>query len=163
MQATKLTALGFIEADRDSGPPQGLDGLHLNEQVTVENTLWTPSIPWHNTSIQVFPTPSTSGKYQPLLNVDFGGPDGSQLSSLTRIVAHMGRLPYLIAGFEIFYSQFESKLYGNRALVERSFIVDGVNGERIDEAKIQLSVEHVDTIQSIEVCGNILAYPLSVL
>ncbi|KAK2763349.1 hypothetical protein FQN54_009985 [Arachnomyces sp. PD_36] len=154
--AFKLTALGIIETERGSGPLEGVDELHLTEQVAVEDTLWSPSIPPHDASIHVFPTPATSGKFQPLMNVEFGGADGSRLCALTRIVAHMDRLPYLIKGFEVFYSQSESRLYGSRGLLERSFLVDGVNGERIDEAKIQPSseLEHVDTIQSIEISTN---------
>lgn len=69
------------------------------------------------------------GRFQPFLNVDFGGIDGSQLGSLTRVVAHMGRFPCLIGGLEFIYSSSKSKCYGSTNLVERSFLVDGAGGE----------------------------------
>lgn len=161
-----MTSIGLIETNRYSRSLEGLSPLHLTEPeqaVGVEDVLWTPSVPSRQTSIQVFPKNTISEKFQPLLNVDFGGTDGSRLSSLTRVVAHMNRLPYLIRGLEFFYSDSRrSTSYGSTNLLERSFFVDGAGGERINEAKVQLSADlkYPDRIQSLEVCKVSLTSPI---
>lgn len=150
-----MTSIGLVEVNRYPRSLDALRRLYLTEHhVRLEDVLWTPSLPSRDASVQVFPTNAIGGKFQPLMNVDFGGIDGSRLGSLTGVVAHMGRLPYLIRGLEFFYSDSRSKAYGSTNLLERSFFVDGAGGERINEAKVQLSDElkYVDRIQSLEVC-----------
>ena len=76
--------------------------------------------------------------FTPLLNMDFGGPDGSLLGSLARVVVNMHPI-YLIVGLEFVYCGLESKLYGTRGNLEQSLLIDGAGGERISEVEVNLS------------------------
>jgi hypothetical protein len=96
------------------------------------------------------PEASECQTYNPIWNIDFGGPSGEKLSKLTRIVAHMEDETTPLVGL-MFDINGEDIMYGNRGRTEVSFIIDGAGGERIskviyEQASISLG------IWSLEVC-----------
>jgi hypothetical protein len=76
--------------------------------------------------------------FAPYLNIDFGGPDGSLISSLVRVVVNMSPFK-MVTGLEFIYAGQDSKLYGKRGEFEQSLLVDGAHGERISDVEVKLS------------------------
>lgn len=98
---------------------------------------WTPHPPRHEDLIISTLLPSQPPRaFEPLINIDFGGPRGLLLGSLTRLAFHMASSPYPLIGIEIFYSDGKSVLFGSNSGCEISFFVNGSNGERINQVGI---------------------------
>lgn len=77
--------------------------------------------------------------------MDFGGPDGSRLPALTRIVAYHDNVDIYIKGFAFFYADGTSASYGvtgititashRTSCLEQSLAVDGPGGERVVDVR----------------------------
>ncbi|KAL2857600.1 hypothetical protein BJX68DRAFT_263163 [Aspergillus pseudodeflectus] len=162
----KIVALGpcvFTDRRNEPAPLQGL--LTDRKSLDIEKYMWTPHPPLY-TGLTVGPlvscrSPRRSGNYDaivdPLCNMDFGGPGGSLLSSLTRLVFRMEfAIPFV--GVECHYHDQPPRIFGDTSptACELSFLVDGAAGERITKldllarrksiSGIQLSTNHGRTM-----------------
>lgn len=112
----------------------------------VHSHLWIPSIPTYEgleiTALQP-PAPSSGRTFEPLVNVDFAGPGGRLLSSLTRLVCYLSKYTHPLMGFEMIYADGKSILFGSNGGCELSFPIDGPKGERINKVGI-LDDSHED-------------------
>lgn len=103
----------------------------------VQSHLWTPHPPRHEDLIISTLLPSQQSRaFEPRINIDFGGSRGLLLRSLTRLAFHMASGPYPLMGIEIFYSDGKSILFGSNHDCELSFVVNGSNGEHINQVGI---------------------------
>ncbi|KAL2839464.1 hypothetical protein BJX68DRAFT_258873 [Aspergillus pseudodeflectus] len=77
-------------------------------------------------------------RFEPALNIDFGGQAGPRLGKLTRFVFYMasGGVPFI--GLEVGFSDDEPMLFGSRVGFAMPFFIDGAGGERI----VQLSTNY---------------------
>lgn len=83
------------------------------------------------------PLPSQPPRaFEPLTNIDFGGPRGQLLGSLTRLTFHMTSTPHPIMGIEIFYSDGRSVLFGSNGGCAISCCIDGSKGDHINRVGI---------------------------
>lgn len=104
----------------------------------MQSALWAPHPPSENDLkfSPLLPLSDSSRAFDPLMNIDFGGPKGVRLGLLTRLTFHMTAHPMPLVGIEIFYSDGNSSLYGTRGGCELSFFIDGPKGECIDHIDI---------------------------
>lgn len=82
------------------------------------------------------PTIAAFTGFEPLANIDFGGPRGLLLGSLTSLAFHMTSDPDPILGIEISHSDGGSVLFGSSGGCRVSFFVDGPKGERVNQIGI---------------------------
>ncbi|RDW67299.1 F-box protein [Aspergillus mulundensis] len=100
----------------------------------AQRHLWMPCPPlYEKLKISTLQPRQGSLPFEPLHNIDFGGPGGTLLPSLTRLVFHMESQPNPLVGIEIIYNEGHSVLYGRKIGCALSFLIDSVNGERIDQ------------------------------
>ncbi|KAI1339365.1 hypothetical protein F5Y15DRAFT_86626 [Xylariaceae sp. FL0016] len=126
--------------------------------------LWNPKFPnvrptWH------FEAASPTQHFNLCLNMDFGGPGGHLLPSLTRIGLFMGGYPAVFLGMSFAYRDGHETFFGRKEYresvenmaslqaVKQSFTVDGPNGEIISKMTVSFSQDG-DTIQSILIETN---------
>lgn len=74
--------------------------------------------------------------FEPLLDVDFGGPGGVYLSELTGLVCYMGYDPHPLLGMQAVYADGRTALFGSRRGCETYFAIAGPDGERITQVSV---------------------------
>jgi hypothetical protein len=127
---------------------QTVGGLDLNI-LSYENTqrIWTPSAPLlHINTILSSPTARRNQSLEMTLNMDFGGPQGSLLSSLRQIVARMFGFPSVFLGFKFVYENGEHRFFGSETAydplrnrqpcIDWSFPINGAQGERLSGVEV---------------------------
>ncbi|KAL3482717.1 hypothetical protein BJX62DRAFT_245611 [Aspergillus germanicus] len=148
----KIVALGpciLTDSQHES------ESLHPDQEETqgcaTEEYMWTPHPPTYE-GLTLGPLVSgRSAQYGggqetlvgPLYNIDFGGPDGILLSSLTRLVFRMEHATPFV-GLECHYRDQPTRLFGDTSptACELSFLVDGAAGERISNVDLMLLTNH---------------------
>jgi hypothetical protein len=102
-----------------------------------EVRLWRPSPPCRTRTILNSEIPEDQA-YRCMMNMDFGDPAGENLKYLTRVVAHVHSYHKFITGLTFDYLHTPSVRYGRPGNLEVSFLIGGLNGERI----VAVAVEH---------------------
>ena len=121
-------------------PPQA-SLKSLSQDVTdvsyVQSHLWTPQSPRHD-NLKLSPLlPSLpSQPFEPLTNIDFGGPRGLLLGSLTGLTFHMASRPHPLIGIELSFANGKSVLFGSDRGCGISFLIAGSTGERVNRVSI---------------------------
>jgi hypothetical protein len=124
----KIVTLGLVQPDEKRPDRPSEDSMSS----FIQSRLWIPQTPTHKGLVISSLDPARSYfPFEPFIDMDFGGPQGTHLASLTRIVAHMvsGECP--IIGMEFFYGDNKSTRFGSGGKSEISFLIDGPGGERI--------------------------------
>ncbi|EAU31454.1 predicted protein [Aspergillus terreus NIH2624] len=106
---------------------------HCPPVLTVASTLWVPDVPRHKRIFSELTPNHLPRSTFALLDIDFGGLQGSLLGLLTRMVVFVSTSPCPIAGMEFFYTDGSTRSFGMRGQSEISFYLDGPGGERISE------------------------------
>ncbi|KAL5356595.1 hypothetical protein BJX96DRAFT_171757 [Aspergillus floccosus] len=102
--------------------------------LTVASCLWLPDVPRRKHVFLNGLKPKTAPRgLLAQLDIDFGGPQGSLLGLLTRMVVYVSTSPCPITGMVFFYTDGSTRSFGIRGQSEISFYVDGPGGERILE------------------------------
>jgi hypothetical protein len=105
----------------------------------ISQPLWTPSYPREMVSLVPTRQPEFGG-FDPILNVDFGGPNSEErLSRLTRIVTHMLSSMEPIVGLTFYFCDHSSIHFGRYGSMEVSSLIDGPGGERISSVAVETS------------------------
>ncbi|KAL3442231.1 hypothetical protein BJX65DRAFT_313013 [Aspergillus insuetus] len=142
----KIVALGpCILTDSQHESESFHRGQAENTGGATEQYMWTPHPPTYE-GLTLGPLISgRSAQYGggqetlvgPLCNMDFGGPDGSLLSSLTRLVFRMEYATPFV-GLECHYRDQPTRIFGDTSSTacELSFLVDGATGERVDRVDL---------------------------
>ncbi|KAE8165221.1 hypothetical protein BDV40DRAFT_259020 [Aspergillus tamarii] len=133
--AYKLTAIGTIHnesREEKSNTPFWLD--HPLDLTLPDSYLWQSERPsYDNLRIYQFQPDNVGTPYRPLMNIDFGGPNGEWLDSLVSMEVHVSSEFSPILGMTFNYTdktlQF-GKCSSDRKL---TFSVNGPGGERITE------------------------------
>ncbi|KAL3459554.1 hypothetical protein BJX64DRAFT_200343 [Aspergillus heterothallicus] len=158
----KIVALGIclLTECKPTGAAHREQEHTWDDRLDVERYMWTPHPPsYEGISIHAlhpFRSGSrSSGLHGPLCNADFGGPSGSLLSLLTRIVF---RLAWATApiGLEFYYSDGLTRSFGDceeTNACELSFLIDGAAGERIDN--VSLVVRRRGALYGIQLQTNL--------
>lgn len=104
----------------------------------IQSSLWVPCPPSEKglNFSPLLPESRLSRAFEPLTNIDFGGPGGELLRLLTRLTFYMTAGPLPFKGIEIFYADRKPLLYGTRSGCGLSFVIDGSKGEHIDHVSI---------------------------
>lgn len=90
----------------------------------IELHLWIPQAPSNKKlAISSLVPPQGLCKFDPLMNIDFGGIDGIKLVSLTKIVVHMVSKKHPIGGLEVVYTD-HSLQFRTDSETELSFLMD---------------------------------------
>jgi hypothetical protein len=94
------------------------------------------------------------------LNMNFGGPEGQFLRSLTRVSVFMGSCPVVFMGMTFMYKDGSQRAFGQRrylvngadyvSTTEKSFAIDGPGGENFIKVETSYNPEE-QTIQEISV------------
>ncbi|KAJ9288696.1 hypothetical protein DTO021C3_3725 [Paecilomyces variotii] len=131
--AFKLISLALVDAEQNVN----IDHAYkVSERPKFEEfevqPVWTPDYPRASSLI---PKPSNLPyqSYNPILNIDFGGPAGESLGKITRMAAHMEDETAAFVGFTFDYEGNSSVLYGRQGRIEVSFVLNAADGERISE------------------------------
>ncbi|KAJ9195175.1 hypothetical protein DTO164E3_6936 [Paecilomyces variotii] len=131
--AFKLISLALVDAEQSVN----IDHAYkVSERPKFEEfevqPVWTPDYPRASSLI---PKPSNLPyqSYNPILNIDFGGPAGESLGKITRMAAHMEDETAAFVGFTFDYEGNSSVLYGRQGRIEVSFVLNAADGERISE------------------------------
>ncbi|KAJ5619619.1 hypothetical protein N7510_003603 [Penicillium lagena] len=135
----KIVSLGLGELTLTprSGTSPKLHSQDAMDSLCVQSYLWTSHLPGHD-GLRISPLlPYKSSRaFEPLTNIDFGGPRGLFLRSLTMFTFYMASGPYPITGIEISYSDRRPMLFGSKDGCGLSFFLDGSKGERINRVGI---------------------------
>lgn len=130
----KIVSLGLCEMADCSGAPVIFCSEGVRDPSRLESLLWTPHPPRHaHLSISPLLPPEPSQVFEPLLNIDFGGPSGVLLGSVARLTLHMESPPRPIIGIEVFHNDGRSVLFGSEGGCAISLFVNSSKGERINE------------------------------
>ncbi|KAF5634195.1 hypothetical protein F52700_5915 [Fusarium sp. NRRL 52700] len=131
LDACKIVSIQLVEKRGENHSPRS-DGLHV----------WHPAPPNPDVVTILPPTVDTEAQ-QPafLLNMDFGGPNGSLLPLLNRITIFHDYKYSMVRGLGFHYTDGTKREFGFRAImyatrerwwsVEQSISIDGPAGERI--------------------------------
>ncbi|KAJ5627220.1 hypothetical protein N7528_004647 [Penicillium herquei] len=127
----------------------------LIDSPSSQSLLWAPCAP-NKKSVEIstlLPLSNASRTFEPLMNIDFDGPEDLVVGRVRRITCYMttGHCP--LVGIEIFHSDGRSVLCGMRNGCELSFFLDGANGECIDKVDIyedNSSNEHLGIFDDTE-------------
>lgn len=74
--------------------------------------------------------------FEPLSNIDFGGPGGRCLMSLIRLDFHMTSYPHPLIGIGYHYADGKSVFFGSTGGCAISIPINGPSGERISGISI---------------------------
>lgn len=129
----KIVSLGLAELVDHPGASLNIPS---QDWPRVQSHLWTPHPPSHEelTISPLLPAQSPRA-FEPLTNIDFGGPRGLLVGSLSRLALHMVSCLCPIIGIEIFFDG-RSVLFGSEGGCVLSFFVNGPAGERINTVSI---------------------------
>ncbi|KAL3441468.1 hypothetical protein BJX65DRAFT_313821 [Aspergillus insuetus] len=146
-RAEGLTAFGLEFADSHSQvwcpwasaglepPPEPPAGASSEEEINrccIQSYLWATHPPIHEgLSISALLPEIPPRRFEPVLNIDFGGQAGVRLGKLTRFVFYMASRPVPFVGLEVGFSDGEPMLFGSRVGCAMPFFIDGAGGERI--------------------------------
>lgn len=133
-----MTSIGLIQTTLAQDGSDTLDNLPKHKpRSSFDGDIWTPQIP-HNVRL-LTRSSKTAGnqKFNPVLNMNFGGPRGCMLGSLTKIIVTMMGIPGLVIGIEFCYSGGKTTFFGSRGGVELLLLVDGPGGERINGVELE--------------------------
>ncbi|CAG8192000.1 unnamed protein product [Penicillium salamii] len=112
----------------------------VTDSFDIQSVLWAPHPPSEKyvKCSPLLPLSESPQPFDPLTNIDFGGPKGVHLGRLTRLTFHMAasNSPLPLTGIEIFLSDGHSFLCGSRSDCELSLFIEGSKGERIDRIDI---------------------------
>lgn len=101
-------------------------------QSPLQAFLWIPHSPSEQeVHISNFFPHQLMRTFDPVTNVDFGGPGGRSLGALTRLTFYMESTPDPLTGIELFYADSSPLLVGSRDGCEISCLVNGPKGERL--------------------------------
>ena len=102
-----------------------------------QSYLWTPQGPKHEgLKISTLLPHEPPREFQALTNIDFGGPNGLLLGSLTSLTFHMTSTPLPLIGIRISYSDRRSAQFGSDKGCELTLFINGPEGERINSIGI---------------------------
>ncbi|KAJ0417371.1 hypothetical protein BJY00DRAFT_289777 [Aspergillus carlsbadensis] len=127
-----------------------------NKSLHIESYMWIPHPPLYK-ALTIGPLLSgPSGRtatehnppVHPLCSIDFGGPGGAFLSTLTRLVFRMEHATPFV-GVECHYRDQPPRIFGNTSSTacELSFLIDGSAGERITRVDLLLGRRSMRAIQ----------------
>lgn len=106
------------------------------ESIKILSALWYPKPPrYQDVALGSILPRVPTGPFSPLVNMDFGGPGGVLLQSLTRLIVHVAHNRYPIVGMEFRYGD-ESVRFGGQGSVQITTLIDGPAGERIQSVDI---------------------------
>lgn len=118
----------------------------------VHSHLWTPYVPKHkNLVFSTLPPDFLPRTFEPLTNIDFGGPRGLLLPFLTPLTFHMAPSRHMLIGIEIFYSDGRCVLFGSNSGCEISMFVNGSKGERVNRVGIMKCFDRTDCARGFQV------------
>ncbi|KAJ5569594.1 uncharacterized protein N7459_009024 [Penicillium hispanicum] len=133
----KIVYLGLGEFTNQLGPSLKDHSQDVIDLSRVRSYLWTPCVPSHeNLRLSALLPSQPFRSFEPLINIDFGGPRGQLLQTLTRLVFYMASGPLPLVGIEAFYSDGTSRNFGAKDGREISFFVNGPKGERVNRIAI---------------------------
>ncbi|KAI5467642.1 hypothetical protein BGZ63DRAFT_419335 [Mariannaea sp. PMI_226] len=152
LDACKVVSIQLLESLMTDAEPNTTQ----EDEMALTRSLWYPVEPSPHDYICYLQSTSTMPqgfgfRSAYLLNMHFGRQDGSYLGLLTRIVARYGGHCQSLRGFTFFYANGTETCYGEShaaygstslRCVERSYAMDGVNGERIIHASVDSKQIH---------------------
>lgn len=146
-----MTSIGLIQTPIAHEAPDAL-GNHLKHKPrsSFDDYIWTPQMPCNVRLLTESLVTPDNQRFNPILNMDFGGPRGFMLSSLSKVVVTMRSNPALVIGIEFFYGSEKTTFFGSRGGVELSFLIDGAGGERISGVKTERTA--TQGVHSFQVC-----------
>ncbi|KAL2867742.1 uncharacterized protein BJX67DRAFT_387638 [Aspergillus lucknowensis] len=128
IDAFKIVAFGIIEGSTSAAG--------MAHQWPAQ-AMWMPSYPRETVSLVPQPQPKFH-HFNPVLNVNFGGPHGEMIPRLTRIVTHLLDIRAPIVGLS-FYRDDQSHIhFGKQGSMEVSSFIDGPGGEVISGAIVEM-------------------------
>ncbi|KAF5863926.1 hypothetical protein ETB97_009033 [Aspergillus alliaceus] len=133
--AYKLTAIGTIHDEaRDDTSSNPFYHDYPLDLTLPDSYLWQSQRPsYDNLRIYQFQPDNEGTPYRPLMNIDFGGPDGKWLDSLIGMEVHVSSEISPIIGMTFNYTD-KSLPFGTDASGETlTFQIDGPGGERITD------------------------------
>ncbi|KAL4778402.1 hypothetical protein BJX76DRAFT_362764 [Aspergillus varians] len=150
----RIISLGVYDLVNDPDVPSG-----MSSQPAVlrrQPHLWMPCLPTYDSlQLSALYPPLPNLPFEPLLNVDFGGPGGLYLSRLTELVCYMGYGSHPVLGMEAIYADGRSVLFGSRRGCRLSFAIGGPDGERITEIGILKYIDdYVQTTMNTQVTSR---------
>lgn len=89
-------------------------------------------------------------KFEPLINIDFGGPHGQLLPTLNMVAVMMSNKGQFI-GLRFTYVDGTSIFYGNELGSIKTYYIDGPGGERIERVKVEFPRNDPNRIESLKV------------
>ncbi|GLA14303.1 hypothetical protein AnigIFM62618_000679 [Aspergillus niger] len=143
----KIVSLGLTEStDAHQGslhrsPSDVKDSLRSHSQ------LWAPHAPmYEGLFVSLLLPPEPPRAFEPLSNMDFGGPGGRYLMSLTRLDFHVTSYPHPLIGMGYHYADGRSIFFGSTGGCAISIPINGPDGERI--SGVSIVEDNRDFVQS---------------
>ncbi|RAK84621.1 hypothetical protein BO79DRAFT_202256 [Aspergillus costaricaensis CBS 115574] len=165
----KIVSLGLADWIDDHQSSLHRTHSDVKEPFHTPSQLWIPHAPMHEGLLVSLLLPSGSPRaFEPLSNIDFGGPGGRCLMSLIRLDFHMTSYPHPLIGIGYHYADGKSVFFGSTGGCAISIPINGPSGERISGIRIvedNRDVYHSEGLGGLQVSTNyersIILAPLS--
>ncbi|KAE8151706.1 hypothetical protein BDV25DRAFT_171265 [Aspergillus avenaceus] len=133
--AYKLTAIGTVHDEKlDDMADNSFWRDYPLDLTLPDSYLWQSARPsYENLRIYQFQPDSVGTNYRPLINIDFGGPDGKWLESLVSMEVHVSNELSPIVGMSFKYTDKTLQFGICTSEKATSFPIDGPGGERITD------------------------------
>ncbi|KAE8378056.1 hypothetical protein BDV26DRAFT_262432 [Aspergillus bertholletiae] len=134
--AYKLTALGTIhdESRDDTSSSSPFYQDYPLDLTLPDSYLWQSNRPnRENLRLFQFQTDNIGTPYRPLMNIDFGGPDGKWLDSLISMEVYVSSYFSPILGMAFNYTDKRSQFGTCTSGTKMTYGIDGPGGERITD------------------------------
>ncbi|KAL3469477.1 hypothetical protein BJX99DRAFT_265147 [Aspergillus californicus] len=133
----KIVSLGLGKLTGDPGSSLNASSQTARDPSCALSRLWMPHPPVNKGLMLTDLLPCRRYRaFEPLTNIDFGGPKGLRLGTLIRLVVYMVKGTCPLIGMEAFYSNGTSTLFGSNLGCGLSLFLSGPKGERINRIGI---------------------------
>ncbi|PYH74879.1 F-box protein [Aspergillus vadensis CBS 113365] len=152
----KIVSLGLAEWIDDHQSSLHRTHSDVKEPFHTPSQLWIPHAPMHEGLLVSLLLPSEPPRaFEPLSNIDFGGPGGRCLMSLIRLDFHMTSYPHPLIGIGYHYADGKSVFFGSTGGCAISIPINGPSGERISGISIvedNRDFYHSEGLGGLQVC-----------
>ncbi|GLA27474.1 hypothetical protein AnigIFM63326_004683 [Aspergillus niger] len=119
----------------------------VKDSLRAHSQLWPPHAPmYEGLFVSLLLPPEPPRAFEPLSNMDFGGPEGRYLMSLTRLDFHVTSYPHPLIGLGYHYADGRSVFFGSTGGCAISIPINGPDGERI--SGVSIVEDNRDFVQS---------------
>ncbi|KAL3496308.1 hypothetical protein BJX62DRAFT_251134 [Aspergillus germanicus] len=131
LDSYKVVSLGIGRSRTSPESPTKASSEGEMDPCCIQSYVWATHPPLHDGLSISSLWPELPRRFEPVLNIDFGGQAGSRLTKVTRFVSYMASRPVPLCRTGGWLLDGEPMLFGSKVGCTIPFFIDGAGGERI--------------------------------